>query len=78
MKGVAVAVYIIGGIISIEMTLKYLPSGILFMLCLPLFPFFGLYAGAEYGDWGPSKWLFISWGVSTVLIAIGDKVNGEN
>ncbi len=77
MKNIGVGIFIIGGLISLSLTLKYLPAGILFMLSLPLFPFFGLYAGATSGDWLPSISLFGAWGVAAVLISLNEKVSAE-
>lgn len=58
MNNFTFAIFVIGGLISLVLTLKYLPDGILFILCLPLWPFFALYAGMSEGDWIPSVLFF--------------------
>jgi len=74
MKSLGVVVFMGGGIISLFVTLKYLPTGILFMMSLPVFPVFGLYAGVTFSDWIPSLFFFGSWLISTILfILAGDE-----
>ena len=67
MQHIAFTVWIVCGLLSLALTLKYLPAGVLFLLCLPLFPFFGIYAGISEGDWVPAAMFFGSLSVSVMF-----------
>ncbi len=76
MKGVGLAVFIIGGLVSLSLTIKYISGSILFY---PLFPFYGLYAGFSENDWLPSMWLFGSLAIATILTPLGsDKSENDD
>lgn len=58
MQQIPFAVWLVGAFVSLALTLKYLPAGVQFLLCLPFFPFFGVYAGVAESDWIPSILFF--------------------